>query len=69
MIARKWKFDRWFENPTMDWKKSFFFGTDQKYFILSIQDFFYRDIGCMFALMAGFRLLAYLALLRKTARK
>jgi len=32
-------------------------------------DFFYRDIGCMFALMAGFRLLAYLALLRKTARK
>jgi len=32
-------------------------------------DFFYRDIACMFALMAGFRLLAFLALLRKTARK
>jgi len=32
-------------------------------------DFFYRDIGCMFALMAGFRFLAYLALLRKTTRK
>lgn len=31
-------------------------------------DLFYRDIGCLFALIAGFRLLAFIALLIKTYR-
>lgn len=30
--------------------------------------YFYRDIGCLFALMFGFRFVAYLALLKKTSR-
>ena len=41
-------------------------------FILKQMDFepdhFYRNIACLFALIAGFRFLAYLALLSKTYR-
>lgn len=31
-------------------------------------DFFYRDIGCLFALIVAFRLVAFIALLSKTRR-
>lgn len=42
-------------------------GNNDFYFYM-LQSYFYRDIGCLFALMFGFRVLAYLALLRKTSR-
>ena len=39
------------------------------FFPLISQINFYRNIGCLFALIAGFRLLAFLVLLKKTYRK
>lgn len=35
----------------------------------TFKDYFYRDIGGLFALIIGFRLLAFLGLLSKTYRK
>ena len=38
-------------------------------YYVSLKDFFYRDIGLLFALIVGFRILAFLFLLKKTIRK
>lgn len=34
-----------------------------------VQDYFYRNIGCLIALIAGFRILGFFALLKKTYRR